>query len=89
MGALINLKLCERGIGVTVFSLLLVYILKEMVGMLVSDIKANAGVQKLLPAIQKFSGTSHHGLHDLFQALMVSKQPPDHVSNMFSRHFTS
>ena len=53
--------------------------LTEMVGTLLSDIKGNAGVQKLLPAIQKFSGTNQHAIHDLFQELMISKQPPDPI----------
>jgi hypothetical protein len=45
--------------------------LKEMVGTLVSDIKDNAEVQKLLPAIQKCRGANQH---DIFQDLAISKQ---------------
>lgn len=50
-----------------------------MVGTLLSDIKGSAVVQKLLPAIQKFSGTNQHAIHHLFQELMISKQPPDPI----------
>jgi hypothetical protein len=46
-------------------------VLKEMVGTLVSDIKGNAEVQKLLPAIQKCRGANQH---DIFQDLAISKQ---------------
>jgi hypothetical protein len=48
--------------------------LKEMVGTLVSDIKDNAEVQRLLPAIQKCMGANQH---DIFQDLAISKQSPE------------
>lgn len=46
--------------------------LKKVVETLVSDINANAEVQKLLPAILESSEVNHHAF---FQDLMIPKQP--------------
>jgi hypothetical protein len=50
-------------------------VLKEMVGTLVSDIKGNAEVQKLLPAIQKTSMTSSKTWRSQSSPLKMTVRP--------------
>lgn len=52
--------------------------LKDMVGTLVSDIKANSQVQELMPVIQKASVATHHACFQDFMKILKHQQFPSY-----------
>ena len=63
--------------------------LKDMVGTLVSDIKANSQVQELMPVIQKASVATHHACFQDFMKIPKHQQFPSYEETLVctsSRH---